>query len=656
MLAELGRGGMGRVLLGGGPDGRLVALKLVHEQFAGDAGFRARFSREVDASRAVSGAYTAAVVDADPDAPTPWLASVFVPGPSLAEAIQTLGPLTEQSALRLAAGLTTALIQIHRAGLVHRDLKPSNVLLAEDGPRVIDFGIVRAVDDDRADITRTGWLVGSPAFMSPEQAKGQQITPASDVFSLGSVVVAACTGTSPFTGATALETLNNVTRADPDLSGVPATIRRLVQPCLAKDPAERPTPADLLTSIGHIAPSTQPWPAAVHGLIAQRRSDLAVLLTKAPGEPTVVDGANAPTVAQTRLDSPAGASAPVHVPSVRRIRRRVYLSAAVGALVLAVVLAWNLWPSGLTEVGKVSGFAEVDQVVFSQDGSVLASVYDDNTIEVSNTETHRRTGQIIGPLGGDNDPEVNDAAFSPDGKVLVTVSRQASGVSVQQWNVETGAQIGQPLIVRGGVSALSQDGRKLAILVAAARMQVWDVAGRRQIAQVTGTQPETKSTASVFSPDGQSIIGRPWEVSGDQAGLNNLVLSDVGSQRPEGRTIRAPSGTKFDVYAFSPDGRLLVTAGTDETVRFWDVATRTQTLQPVKVPGMLFQAALSPDGRALATVEFSDKRRLRLWNVADGKQIGPSIEGVVMMAFSPDSHTFATAGKDHTTRLWSVPG
>lgn len=157
VLAELGRGGMGRVLLGYGPDGRLVALKLVHEQFAEDDGFRARFRREVEASRAVSGAYTAAVVDADPDAPTPWLASVFVPGPSLHDAVQTAGALPEEPVLRLAAGLATALIQIHRAELVHRDLKPSNVLLADDGPRVIDFGLVRAVNGGRSgDLTRAG--------------------------------------------------------------------------------------------------------------------------------------------------------------------------------------------------------------------------------------------------------------------------------------------------------------------------------------------------------------------------------------------------------------------------------------------------------------------------------------------------------------------
>jgi serine/threonine protein kinase len=153
-----------------------------------DAGFRARFRREVDASRAVSGAYTASVVDADPEAEVPWLASVFVPGPSLRQTLDSAGPLPEEAVLRLAAGLAGALADIHRAGLVHRDVKPSNVLLAADGPRVIDFGIARAADGEggRGELTRSGWLVGSPGFVSPEQAEGRELAAASDVFSLGS--------------------------------------------------------------------------------------------------------------------------------------------------------------------------------------------------------------------------------------------------------------------------------------------------------------------------------------------------------------------------------------------------------------------------------------------------------------------------------------
>lgn len=275
-VALLGQGGMGRVLLGVAPDGRLVAVKQVHAELAEDDGFRARFRREVDASRRVAGAYTAAVIDADPDAPTPWLASQFVPGPSLGEALQAGGPLPEPAVRVLAAGLAQALADVHRAGLIHRDLKPSNVLLAEDGVRVIDFGIVRAVEDQTR-ITHTGALIGSPAFMSPEQILGRELTPASDVFALGATLVMACTGNAPFAAASVPRLLHEVVNAEPDLGSVPLALRGIIALCLAKDPVARPTPQQLLAMVGRIEPSARPWPDAVHGLIAAQRAEIAGL-------------------------------------------------------------------------------------------------------------------------------------------------------------------------------------------------------------------------------------------------------------------------------------------------------------------------------------------------------------------------------------------
>ncbi|MGR4879262.1 serine/threonine-protein kinase [Streptomyces sp. LARHCF249] len=272
-VALLGQGGMGRVLLGVGPDGRLVAVKQVHADLAEDDGFRARFRREVAASRQVSGAFTAPVVDADPDAETPWLASLFVPGPSLGEA----GPLPEEAVRRLAAGLAHALADVHRAGLIHRDLKPSNVLLAEDGVRVIDFGIVRAAGDQTR-ITHAGALIGSPAFMSPEQALGRELTPASDVFSLGATLVAACTGNPPFTSGSVPGLLYEITHGEPDLDGVPAGLRPVVGACLAKDPADRPALSELLALIGPVPPAARPWPEAVRQLLAGQRDETARLV------------------------------------------------------------------------------------------------------------------------------------------------------------------------------------------------------------------------------------------------------------------------------------------------------------------------------------------------------------------------------------------
>ncbi|MFF7988819.1 protein kinase [Kitasatospora xanthocidica] len=380
ILAELGRGGMGRVLLGAAPDGRLVAVKQVHERFAADDGFRARFRREAGASRRVSGAYTAAVLDADVDAPTPWLASVFVVGPSLGAAVETAGPLPEDAVHRLAVGLATALVEIHRAGLIHRDLKPENVLLAEDGVRVIDFGIARAAEED-AELTHTGGVIGSPAYMSPEQAEGRALTPAADVFSLGSVLALALTGRSPFAGASTLQTLYNVVHTEPDLAAVPAVTRPLLAACLAKDPAARPTPARLLDLLGPVAPAARQWPAAVHRLITEQQTavdgllaDLRAAVSPRPrgSEPTsyhlAVPGSTALATAvdpgPAAADTPAtpGAGTPTPAPATPatppRRSRRTAAVLVTAAVVAAAGVGGYLW---LRDPGDPDGPAVPDK-------------------------------------------------------------------------------------------------------------------------------------------------------------------------------------------------------------------------------------------------------------------------------------------------------
>ncbi len=281
VFAALGEGGMGRVLLGISSDGRLVAIKQVHPGFAHDPGFRERFRREVATSRLVSGAYTAPVMDADPHAPTPWLASVFVPGPALSEAVTAGGPLPPMAVRHLAAALALALGDIHRAGLIHRDLKPSNVILAGDGPRVIDFGIARAAEGD-SELTHTGAVIGSPGFMSPEQAEGKPLTPASDMFSLGALLVMAATGTNPFTGTSTPHTLYNVVHVQPDLRHLAPELRQIVEPCLAKNPADRPSPAWVLERLGPIPPMTSPWPPVVSHLIETQQAEVRRLLNPPP--------------------------------------------------------------------------------------------------------------------------------------------------------------------------------------------------------------------------------------------------------------------------------------------------------------------------------------------------------------------------------------
>lgn len=251
----LGTGGMGVVHLATSASGLRLAVKVIHGEHASDPEFRARFKQEVAAARRVSGAFTAPVVDADPEAERPWMATLFIDGPTLAERVKRNGPLGTAELRRAGAGLAEALRDIHRAGVVHRDLKPSNVLLASDGPKVIDFGISRPLDSDLR--TETGKLIGTPPFMAPEQfQRPREVGPAADVFALGAVLVHAATGRGPFDSDSPYIVAYQVVHNEPDLAGVPTDLVPLFRRCLAKDPADRPTPDELMVALRASSPST----------------------------------------------------------------------------------------------------------------------------------------------------------------------------------------------------------------------------------------------------------------------------------------------------------------------------------------------------------------------------------------------------------------
>ncbi|MFE6635083.1 serine/threonine-protein kinase [Streptomyces tendae] len=293
LLGRLGAGGMGHVYLARSDRGRMAAVKLVREELAALEEFRERFRQEVESARRVGGYWTAPVLDADTEAAVPWVATGYVAGPSLQQVVgHDHGALPERSVRTLGAGLAHALQDIHAAGIVHRDLKPSNVLVTIDGPRVIDFGIARALQTvSDGGLTRTGALVGSPGFMAPEQVRGDRVTPACDVFCLGSVLTYAATGKLPFgpanSGAHAL--MFRIAQEDPDLTGVPEGIADLVRDCLRKDPAARPGLAEVLERTGAQdtvtdGRSRDPWlPSA---LVAQLgRHAVQLLDTETPGPP-----------------------------------------------------------------------------------------------------------------------------------------------------------------------------------------------------------------------------------------------------------------------------------------------------------------------------------------------------------------------------------
>ncbi|MFJ8543928.1 serine/threonine-protein kinase [Streptomyces sp. NPDC093586] len=339
----LGSGGMGVVHVARSTSGMKLAVKVVHARYAEDPEFRGRFRQEVAAARRVSGAFTAPVVDADPEAGRPWMATLFIPGPTLSEQVKRNGPMDPAQLRRLMAGLAEALRDIHRVGVVHRDLKPSNVLLAEDGPKVIDFGISRPKDSELR--TETGKLIGTPPFMAPEQfRRPREVGPAADVFALGSLMVHAATGRGPFDSDSPYVVAYQVVHDEPDLTGVPETLAPLVLRCLAKEPDDRPTPDELMRELRSVAAlyDTQSFmPTARSGADEPPRSPAEKAPEEAPAEEARPE--EAPS------DGPAARP-------VRRIGRRTVLVAGVLCLAVLGGLASLQW-SGRSEPARQAAVA-----------------------------------------------------------------------------------------------------------------------------------------------------------------------------------------------------------------------------------------------------------------------------------------------------------
>ncbi|MFI6121129.1 PQQ-binding-like beta-propeller repeat protein [Streptomyces sp. NPDC051064] len=341
--ACLGAGGMGVVHLARSPSGLQLAVKVVHRQHAADPEFRARFRQEVAAARLVSGAFTAPVVDADPGAALPWMATLYVPGPTLAAQVKRNGPMSPAELRRLTAGLAEALRDIHRAGVIHRDLKPSNVLLPDSGPKVIDFGISRPYDSDLR--TETGKLIGSPPYMAPEQfQRPREVGPAADVFALGAVLVHAATGRGPFDSDSPYLVAYQVVHDEADLAGVPADLAPLVGRCLAKDPGERPTPDEIM--------------AALHPPSYEAAAFIPVQRKPVAAESVDADAGTTHVRAAHGLPSGAGAG---------KDRRKRYGTAVVAAA--AVLVAGGLWAAG---AGGGSGAPEAG--TGAKKGGAAASV------------------------------------------------------------------------------------------------------------------------------------------------------------------------------------------------------------------------------------------------------------------------------------------
>jgi len=441
ILARLGAGGMGRVYLGATASGRRLAVKVVRSEYAEEPEFRKRFGREIDAALRVRGPFTAALVDADADGDPPWLATEYVPGPSLSAAVATHGPLPESCVRTLVAGIAEALHAVHRVGLVHRDLKPSNVLLGPEGPSVIDFGIARAVD--ATPLTRSGLSMGTPMFMAPEQARGEETGPPADIWALGALAHYAATGRRPFGDGPDSAVLYRVVHEQPDITGCPGYLRPLVEGCLQKDPARRPElaeiraahpagrpapdwlPADLLSAAARYA-DTPPGPVYVHVPPVSGAPTLPPPSSVLPSVPFPV-----PSPASSPVP-PAAAYASTHVPARATRPRRGRLAAGIvsfGVVLLGAAVATTLLlqpddppdtatpPSGdgLPGAAPAPGTYDLDEHLADVQGFRLTlteiEVADDGTMTARVDYRNEGSGQTLGCLAA-TDPGASSVEYA----------------------------------------------------------------------------------------------------------------------------------------------------------------------------------------------------------------------------------------------------
>ncbi|MGW1374202.1 WD40 repeat domain-containing serine/threonine protein kinase [Streptomyces sp. NPDC002446] len=645
LRGRLGAGGMGVVFLGVSPGGRNVAVKVIRAELARTPSYRARFAREIEAAGRVGGFHTAQVVDADTEVDAPWLVTAFIDGPSLHSVVTEGGPLPVGGVLALAAGLAEGLCAIHACELVHRDLKPGNVIMAADGPRIIDFGIAQ-LSDAGSVVTSTGVVLGTPSYTSPEQLRAQPAGPAADVFSLGSVLAFAATGRSPFAAATLPAISHRICHEQPDLDGVSGALRTLIETCLAKEPEERPSPAAILSALSDTESTTE-------AVLRLRETALPARPEEPPGRTQQATARLTRSVeppARTRRE-PAEPAEPA-VPAARNRRgalsRRGFVIGALGLIGAGAAggAAWALWP----EADRLTG-DQTTGIAFSHDGGTLISTHSTSaTVRLWDMASRDQTAGIDGDTTGTGNPVVH-----PDGKSFamneadrLVLRDVRTGVAVQdKYGLDDRTKLSyfaaDPDIT---CFTFSPDGALLAIGTATDGPVLFDLAGRKVVARfIPEGHPSSRPVRSVhevaFSPDGKRLAvagGEPYR-DADGVGMeqHGCTLWDTAHRRALHSLLAEPTYS----VAFAPSGDSLATAG-KTGVRLWDASTgeiratflgeRTNTL------------AFDRDGERLLTGGVTG---VRLWDVGTGRLTRElSDNHVHWVAFSPDGLAVAAAGED----------
>jgi serine/threonine protein kinase len=695
LLGRLGVGGMAQVFLGASPGGRKVAVKLIRPEYAEDTEFRRRFAREIEAARQVGGFHTAAVVDADPDADPPWMVTAYIPGPSLAAAVAHDGPLGQDKVRELGAALAEGLTAIHACGLIHRDLKPGNIILGPDGPRIIDFGIVRAANASA--LTTVNALIGTYGYMAPEQLGRKEVTARSDLFALGGVLVFGATGHGPFDADELPAVIGRILSEPPDLDPLTGSLRDVLGACLDKDPDGRPSLADLIAYFG--SPGYT------------RSSPLAVV----PGQRTPDEHP---------LGDPLGDLPPEPGDDRTRVPGRVDETAVVsGGLASAGTVVAGA-PAGLVLACPplIGHTGPITLVAFSPDGKFLATASTDGRVRLWDTGSWRQAGPDLSPPPPHRVPDqgFDQLVFTPDGRVLL--AKPAGAAAVFGWQVASGQPLDAP--VRTWARFISPDGRFLAAEgTGAPALWEWDPGALRHLpfplqrktpwrtgfltvfspgtGLVAATDPaddlglwDTQAEAGPrravlrryhrsFDPKGQALV--PYAVSeaviapdggavaalgqtrdGRGADVRFLTLWDVADlRRPRRRLVEKASAATPSRWhlAFASDGRLLASTFGGR-LRLWDTASLASADLGARADqgegsdqGEEAILAFAPGTRLLAEAA---RFRLRLWDTATGALaaagpgIGAARDALRAAAFSPDGRLIATA-EGTAARVWHLP-
>jgi WD40 repeat protein/serine/threonine protein kinase len=706
LIGRLGEGGMGQVFLGLSPGGRQVAVKVIHPGYASGKQFRERFAREIEAARRVGGFHTASVVDADPGADPPWMVTAFIHGPSLQQAVAEDGPFSLERVCGLGAGLAEGLAAIHACGLVHRDLKPSNVILAGDGPRIIDFGIARAAE--ASPMTTAGMVVGTYSYMSPEQLRGEVAGPASDVFALGCTLAFAATARVTFGDDSIVTVVYRITSEPPDLTGVTEEhgFRQLVSECLAKNPADRPSLATILERLaetgsaaeaylaetddpaegvpevpsraGAAEPPPYPYeapPAEARPYAAAEpgsgqagfRSGAGVGLDSGrAAEPSSPDALYEPTQTIRTGDrtAPGQASGQQHTGpdlahkdqlpaweiaqtgrpggSGRGSRRTLLIVAAAAVVAIGAIVGVLL----ATSTPKKPGHPVAVQS--SAHGTTHPSV---------SPSVHSSPGVPSQPEVALHDPGGKNVFGDVFGSETVLATGDSADSSYL-WNVTTGkliATLKDPNSNGVNSIAFNAPSNSYAMADANGNIYLWNASSDRITATLSNGSRDNDRIA--ISPDGSMVaVGSNggstylWDVAGGKPGSNPTT------------SLHDPGGKNVYGVAFSPDGTLLAAGDTDGSTYLWNVATG-QLTATFKDPGSqgLYDIAFSPNGNLVAVSDVSSSTSdgvVYLWNVTTGKLVN-TLESFYNsefadIAFSPDGRFLAAGDTIGNVSFWNV--